>query len=77
MKIACKHMLIRYIKINMLYCKLKILCCQNEVMLTILMSFTLLTKPNGPILGAKEDVAPTSPPTHLKYTKIKIQKYKT
>ena len=31
----------------------------------------VLTKPNGPILGAKEDVAPTSPPTHLKYTKTK------
>lgn len=27
-----------------------------------------LTKPNGPILGAREDVAPTSPPTHLMYT---------
>merc|ERR1711931_198079 len=24
--------------------------------------------PSGPILGAKEDVAPTSPPTTLKYT---------
>lgn len=28
-----------------------------------------LTKPNGPILGASEDVAPTSPPTHLINTK--------
>lgn len=28
--------------------------------------FQLLTKPNGPILGANEEVAPTSPPTHLK-----------
>lgn len=27
-----------------------------------------LTRPNGPILGAKEEVAPTSPPTHLMYT---------
>ena len=27
-----------------------------------------LTKPNGPILGAKEEVAPTSPPTQRKYT---------
>lgn len=32
---------------------------------------TRLTKPNGPILGANDEVAPTSPPTHLKYTKIK------
>lgn len=29
-----------------------------------------LTKPNGPILGARDDVAPTSPPTHLMNTKI-------
>jgi hypothetical protein len=28
----------------------------------------LLTRPRGPIFGAKEDVAPTSPPTHLRYT---------
>lgn len=34
--------------------------------------FIKLTRPNGPILGAKDDVAPTSPPTHLKYTKINI-----
>lgn len=27
-----------------------------------------LTRPNGPILGAREEVAPTSPPTHLMYT---------
>lgn len=29
----------------------------------------LLTKPSGPILGANEDVAPTSPPTQRKNTK--------
>ena len=29
----------------------------------------MLTKPNGPIFGASEDVAPTSPPTTLKYTR--------
>lgn len=28
-----------------------------------------LTKPSGPIFGAKDEVAPTSPPTHLKYTR--------
>lgn len=38
--------------------------------------FKILTKPSGPILGASEDVAPTSPPTHLKNTvmiKIRIK----
>lgn len=30
----------------------------------------IFTKPSGPILGASEDVAPTSPPTHLKNTEI-------
>lgn len=29
----------------------------------------LLTKPRGPILGARDDVAPTSPPTQRRYTK--------
>ena len=29
----------------------------------------MLTKPKGPIFGASEDVAPTSPPTTLKYTR--------
>lgn len=28
-----------------------------------------LTKPSGPIFGAKEEVAPTSPPTALRHTK--------
>lgn len=27
-----------------------------------------LTRPRGPILGARADVAPTSPPVHLRYT---------
>lgn len=27
-----------------------------------------LTRPKGPILGARADVAPTSPPVHLRYT---------
>ncbi|KYQ51860.1 hypothetical protein ALC60_09061, partial [Trachymyrmex zeteki] len=27
-----------------------------------------LTKPRGPILGARDEVAPTSPPTHLRNT---------
>lgn len=31
----------------------------------------ILTRPKGPILGAKAEVAPTSPPVHLMYTKIK------
>lgn len=35
-----------------------------------------ITKPNGPILGASEDVAPTSPPTHLMYTADKIKNNK-
>lgn len=30
--------------------------------------FLWLTKPSGPIFGARDEVAPTSPPTHLKYT---------
>jgi len=30
-----------------------------------------LTKPRGPILGARDEVAPTSPPTHRKYTSMK------
>lgn len=34
----------------------------------------MLTKPRGPILGAKDDVAPTSPPMHLKLT-AKYTKY--
>jgi hypothetical protein len=33
--------------------------------------FLLLTRPRGPIFGAKDDVAPTSPPTHLRYTENK------
>lgn len=35
-----------------------------------------LTRPNGPILGANDEVAPTSPPTHRKYT-MKHKKYKS
>lgn len=34
----------------------------------------LLTRPSGPIFGAKEDVAPTSPPTHLRKTWKKKRK---
>jgi len=30
-----------------------------------------LTKPRGPILGARDEVAPTSPPTHRKNTSVK------
>lgn len=30
-----------------------------------------LTRPSGPILGAKDEVAPTSPPTHLRQTAIR------
>lgn len=33
----------------------------------------MLTKPKGPIFGAKEEVAPTSPPTHRKYTENRIK----
>lgn len=28
----------------------------------------MLTRPRGPILGANDEVAPTSPPTHRKFT---------
>lgn len=46
-------------------------CTESEVILFSflnckLLNEILLTKPNGPILGANEEVAPTSPPTHLK-----------
>lgn len=34
-----------------------------------------LTKPRGPILGARDEVAPTSPPTHLRYTEIHVTYY--
>lgn len=30
-----------------------------------------LTRPSGPILGARDEVAPTSPPTHLRKTERK------
>jgi len=30
-----------------------------------------LTKPRGPILGARDEVAPTSPPTHRRNTGMK------
>uniref|UniRef100_A0A1L8E6K8 Uncharacterized protein n=1 Tax=Haematobia irritans TaxID=7368 RepID=A0A1L8E6K8_HAEIR len=43
---------------------------QSEVALAISSPTFLGDKPNGPILGAKEEVAPTSPPTHLKYTNL-------
>lgn len=33
-----------------------------------------LTKPNGPIFGANDDVAPTSPPTQRRYTKREQEK---
>lgn len=33
-----------------------------------------LTKPNGPIFGANDDVAPTSPPTQRRYTIIRRRK---
>ena len=32
----------------------------------------ILTNPRGPILGAREEVAPTSPPTTLRYTKHRL-----
>lgn len=46
---------------HVLYCHLFIKKINRQILKT-------LTKPSGPILGARDDVAPTSPPTHLKYT---------
>ena len=40
--------------------------CINSVYAKIIHS--ILTKPSGPIFGARDDVAPTSPPTALKHT---------
>jgi len=45
---------------------------QKKILVSIKNSILFkLTKPRGPILGAREEVAPTSPPTHRKYTSMK------
>ena len=41
---------------------------QSPVALAMSSPTFLGDRPRGPILGAKADVAPTSPPVHLKYT---------
>lgn len=41
---------------------------QSPVALAISSPTFLGERPNGPILGARDEVAPTSPPTHRKYT---------
>ena len=40
--------------------------------LLLLLTSSLLTRPNGPILGASEDVAPISPPTARRWTAHQI-----
>jgi hypothetical protein len=42
----------------------------NVMISEILKIPIIITNPSGPILGASDEVAPTSPPTHLKYTKM-------
>lgn len=42
--------------------------CHTQVLGYKLLIYFQLTRPRGPILGAKDDVAPISPPIHLKLT---------
>uniref|UniRef100_A0A2M4A2K3 Putative conserved secreted protein n=2 Tax=Nyssorhynchus TaxID=44543 RepID=A0A2M4A2K3_9DIPT len=41
---------------------------QSPVALAISSPIFLGDRPSGPILGARDEVAPTSPPTHRRYT---------
>ena len=68
---------------HQLHCHLQtlpILCCLGNIFTNFLWGLRTgrvrpcqtmllsLTKPRGPIFGAREEVAPTSPPTALRYT---------